>query len=116
MPPVALDPATVAQAKQALFASLDQNKDGVLTFREFARVDAEDAAMAFYRSEIAKVFATGSFFLGQQKVMPQAVQGSPVLILLAVAPLALMIFWLFYVRRSGRFGTRAPSRRAAPAT
>jgi len=38
--------------------------------------------------------ATGSFFLGQQKVMPHAVRGSPILFVLAFAPLAVMLFWL----------------------
>ncbi len=49
--------------------------------------------------------ATGSFFLGQQKVMPVFIQGSPVLIVLALAPLVLMVFWLFRVRLSRRFAT-----------
>ena len=49
--------------------------------------------------------ATGSFFLGQQKVMPVFIQGSPVLIVLALAPLVLMVFWLFRVRVSRRFAT-----------
>jgi uncharacterized membrane protein len=38
--------------------------------------------------------ATGSFFLGQQKVMPVAIQGSPLLFVPALAPLAVMVFWL----------------------
>jgi len=38
--------------------------------------------------------ASGSFFLGQQKVMPVWLQGSPILFVLALAPLVLMIFWL----------------------
>jgi hypothetical protein len=42
--------------------------------------------------------ATGSFFLGQQDVMPQAVQGSPVLFVLAFAPFAVMAFWLVRLR------------------
>jgi hypothetical protein len=47
-------------------------------------------------------FATGSFFLGQQKVMPQFMHGSPVLWLLALAPLGFISFWLIRVRRRGR--------------
>lgn len=43
--------------------------------------------------------ASGSFFLGQQKVMPAFIQGSPVLILLGVAPLLAMIFWLIRIRQ-----------------
>jgi hypothetical protein len=37
--------------------------------------------------------ATGSFFMGQQDVLPQVVRGSPVLFVLALAPIALMLFW-----------------------
>jgi hypothetical protein len=42
--------------------------------------------------------ATGSFFLGQQKVMPAFMQGSPYLMVPAFAPLVLMIFWLLRIR------------------
>ncbi|HEY1427485.1 MAG TPA: hypothetical protein VGF50_12500, partial [Caulobacteraceae bacterium] len=41
--------------------------------------------------------ACGSFFIGQQQVMPRFVQGSPVLFVLGVAPIFFMIFWLFRV-------------------
>jgi hypothetical protein len=44
-------------------------------------------------------FAAASFFLGQQKVMPQFMHGSPVLWVLGLAPLGFMIFWLIRVRR-----------------
>jgi hypothetical protein len=44
--------------------------------------------------------ATGSFFMGQQDVLPQVVRGSPVLFVLALAPIALMLFWLARVRFS----------------
>ncbi len=54
-----------------------------------------------WRMCFAFFIATGSFFLGQQKVMPQAVRGSAVLFVLAFAPFALMIFWLARVRFSG---------------
>lgn len=47
-----------------------------------------------WRMCFAAFIATGSFFLGQQKVMPLAVQGSPILFVLALAPLAVMLFWL----------------------
>ena len=42
--------------------------------------------------------ATGSFFLGQQDVMPEAVRGSPILFVLAFAPFAVMLFWLARLR------------------
>lgn len=41
--------------------------------------------------------ATGSLFLGQQQVFPKYVQDSIILFVLAFAPLALMVFWLFRV-------------------
>jgi uncharacterized membrane protein len=55
--------------------------------------------------------ATGSFFLGQQDVMPQVVRGSPILFALAFAPFAVMAFWLVRLRFAkaiGRLLLRAP--------
>lgn len=51
-----------------------------------------------WRMCIAMFVATGSFFLGQQDVMPAIVRGSPALTLLAFAPFALLLFWLVRVR------------------
>ena len=47
-------------------------------------------------------FAAAFFFLGQQKVMPRSLHGSPLLTALATAPLAVMIFWLVRVRWTNR--------------
>jgi uncharacterized membrane protein len=41
--------------------------------------------------------ATGSFFLGQQQVFPQWLQGSPLLFVPALLPLVLLIFWVLRV-------------------
>jgi hypothetical protein len=57
-----------------------------------------------WRMCFAFFIATGSFFLGQQDVLPDAVRGSPVLLVLAFAPFAVMIFWLVRVRFSGNAG------------
>jgi uncharacterized membrane protein len=43
-------------------------------------------------------FATGSFFLGQQQVFPAWLRGSPILMVPALLPLVLLIFWLIRVR------------------
>ncbi|MEA3079273.1 MAG: hypothetical protein QOF05_681 [Sphingomonadales bacterium] len=51
-----------------------------------------------WRMCFAFFIATGSFFLGQQKVMPESVRGSPVLFVLAFAPFAAMLFWLVRLR------------------
>lgn len=58
-----------------------------------------------WRMCFAFFIATGSFFLGQQMVMPAAVRGSPVLFVLAFAPFAVMAFWLVRVRLGKRFRT-----------
>jgi hypothetical protein len=54
-----------------------------------------------WRMCFAFFIATGSFFLGQQDVLPQAVRGSPILFVVAFAPFALMLFWLVRVRFPG---------------
>jgi hypothetical protein len=56
-----------------------------------------------WRMCFAFFIATGSFFLGQQDVLPRAVQGSPALFVLAFAPFAVMAFWLVRVRIGTRF-------------
>jgi len=53
-----------------------------------------------WRMFFAFFIATGSFFLGQQDVLPQVVRGSPILLVLAFAPFALMFFWLARIRFS----------------
>ncbi|MBV9694706.1 MAG: hypothetical protein JO261_13495, partial [Alphaproteobacteria bacterium] len=60
-------------------------------------------------------FASGSFFLGQQKVMPVWMHGSPVLLVLAFAPLAFLVFWLIRVRIGRRFKAPALVGHGAPA-
>ena len=47
--------------------------------------------------------ATGSFFLGQQQVFPAWLRGSPALLVPALLPLALLIFWLVRVRFTNAF-------------
>jgi hypothetical protein len=60
-------------------------------------------ARHLWRMSFAFFFAAGSFFLGQQKIMPKAFHGSPVLWVLGLAPLAMMVFWLVRVRIGNRF-------------
>jgi len=55
-------------------------------------------ARHLWRMCFAFFFATGSFFIGQQKVMPHWMHGAWYLYVLALAPLAYMIFWLIRVR------------------
>jgi len=56
-----------------------------------------------WRMCLAFFVAAGSFFLGQQKVMPEWMHGSKVLLVLGLAPLAFMVFWLIRVRIGNRF-------------
>ena len=60
-------------------------------------------------------FATGSFFLGQQKVMPAFMHGSPVLWILGLAPLGFLIFWMVRGRRTRAPVHRGPLIRPRPA-
>ena len=60
-------------------------------------------ARHLWRMCIALTIASGSFFLGQQKVMPVWMHGSPWLFVPVFAPLLLMVFWLIRVRLGNRF-------------
>ena len=55
-------------------------------------------ARHLWRMCFAFFIATGSFFLGQQDVLPEAWRGSPVLFVPAFAPFAVMAFWLVRLR------------------
>jgi len=50
-----------------------------------------------WRMSFALFIATGSFFLGQQKVFPRALRGLQVWFVPAFLPLLLLIYWLFRV-------------------
>jgi len=56
-----------------------------------------------WRMSLALFIASVSFFLGQQKIMPPAMPGAPILFVPAFAPLGLMFYWLFRVRFTGGF-------------
>jgi uncharacterized membrane protein len=60
-------------------------------------------ARHLWRMCIALTVASGSFFLGQQKIMPAYMHGSPWLFVPVFAPLLLMVFWLIRVRIGTRF-------------
>jgi hypothetical protein len=72
-----------------------------------------------WRMCFAFFIATGSFFLGQQDVLPMAVRGSPILFVLAFAPFAVMAFWLVRLRlpkAAARLKLRVPEPTGAVAT
>ena len=84
-------------------------------------------ARHLWRMCLALFVAVGSFFLGQQRLMPEFMQGSPWLFVPPLAVLAMMFFWLVRVRVGKRlrrafealgerpaaflFGVGRPSRR-----
>ncbi len=55
-------------------------------------------ARHLWRMCFSLFIASGSFFLGQQRIMPGWLRGSPILFVCALAPLAAMVFWLVWVR------------------
>ena len=59
---------------------------------------AQRLSRHLWRMCLAFFIATGSFFLGQQDILPAAMRGSPLLFVLAFAPFAIMAFWLVRVR------------------
>ena len=67
-------------------------------------------ARHLWRMCYALFTASGSFFLGQQKVMPAFMHGSPILVVLGIAPLVFMIFWLFRVRFGSAYKNSAVDR------
>ncbi len=71
-------------------------------------------ARHLWRMCFALFFAAAFFFLGQQQVMPEEMRGSPILIVPAIAPLVLMIFWLIRVRFANRIKSRIFSRPPTP--
>lgn len=55
-------------------------------------------ARHLWRMCFAFLVASGSFFLGQQKIMPHAWHGAAVLWMLGLAPLGFLLFWLVRVQ------------------
>jgi hypothetical protein len=70
-------------------------------------------ARHLWRMCYAMFVATGSFFLGQAKVIPQPLRYWPLLIVLALLPLPAMFYWLWRMR-SRR--AKAPSSLPLPAS
>jgi uncharacterized membrane protein len=73
---------------------------------------ASRIARHLWRMCFAFFFATGSFFLGQQKIMPLWMHGSLVLLALGTAPLGFMVFWLIRVKLTKWWRADVPARSA----
>lgn len=59
-------------------------------------------ARHLWRMCFALFVATGSFFLGQMKFIPEPVRNVPLLLLLAFAPILFLFYWMWRVRVRGR--------------
>ena len=70
-------------------------------------------ARHLWRMCFSLFIASGSFFLGQQQVMPEWLQGSPLLFVPALAPLAFLVFWLVRVRLTNWYAGAAVQPAAA---
>lgn len=67
-------------------------------------------ARHLWRMCLAFFVATGSFFIGQQKVMPEWIlQGRPLLFALGFAPLVFLVFWMIRVRLTKWYQRSMPS-------
>jgi hypothetical protein len=73
-------------------------------------------ARHLWRMCTALLIASGSFFLGQQRVMPDWMRGSPWLFVPTFAPLVLMIYWLIRIRIKKGIFAKLPGALARPVT
>lgn len=73
-------------------------------------------ARHLWRMCAALTIACGSFFLGQQKVMPAFMRGSPWLFVPVLVPLLLMFFWLVRIRVADWYRKRVAAKPRAPRT
>ncbi|HWT12071.1 MAG TPA: hypothetical protein VN231_04900 [Allosphingosinicella sp.] len=78
---------------------------------------AQRIARHLWRMCAALLIAAFSFFLGQQKVMPELIQGSPLLFVPPLAVLGAMIFWILRLRfaKAWAGARRPPGARATTA-
>ena len=55
-------------------------------------------ARHLWRMCFALFVATGSFFLGQMKFLPEQLQSLPLMMVLGIAPLPILLYWMWRVR------------------
>src|SRR5687767_5451646 len=70
--------------------------------REGGLRGARRLARHLWRMCFALFIATGSFFLGQMKFIPEPVRIVPLLLVLAFAPILFLFYWMWRVRVRGR--------------
>jgi len=67
-------------------------------------------ARHLWRMCFALFIASGSFFLGQARTIPEPARIPALLWTLALAPLAALLYWMWRVRGRGRLPALAPAR------
>ena len=70
--------------------------------REGGLQGARRLARHLWRMCFALFVATGSFFLGQMKFIPEPVRILPLILVLAFAPIPFLLYWMWRVRVRGR--------------
>ena len=55
-------------------------------------------ARHLWRMSFDLFIASGSFFLGQMKFIPKPIRIAPLLVVLAVSPLVMPLYWMWRVR------------------
>jgi len=104
-------PYFVMAGLAVLFAVLD-----VKVIRQGGVTGQPRIARHLWRMCVALFFAAASFFLGQQRVMPTWMHGSPLLFIPALAPLVAMLGWLAGPRLARAWRRRRAAKPAAAAT
>jgi hypothetical protein len=66
--------------------------------REGAITGTRRLARHLWRMCFALFIASGSFFLGQMKFVPRPIRSLPLLFALGLAPLAMLLYWMWRVR------------------
>ncbi len=59
---------------------------------------ARRLARHLWRMSFGLFIASGSFFLGQMQFIPEPIRNVPLIIVLAVSPLVLLLYWMWRVR------------------
>ena len=55
-------------------------------------------ARHLWRMSFALFIASGSFFLGQMRFIPEPIRIVPLIVALAVSPLVMLVYWMWRVR------------------
>ena len=84
--------------------------------REGALRGARRIARHLWRMCFGLFIATGSFFFGQAKFIPEPIRIGPLLGVLGVAPLVILLYWMWRVRLRKRLEGMILGVQRAPAT